>query len=195
MKFKRIFLIFLSLFLSSNSFAQQFENKFDTKNHNKSKGVWLTVKYPTGWVANEGERPNIVQMFSGKNDGKDYQLLLQIRDMGSDIEDECSKTNETQWNETFSNAATNTFATNSKKIKVEGKTAFLSDMSISTQRLEYKFSFASKQMAVCHKKNLIILSCSNSLIGEKMLEAKSNIEKVSGFCSQFFNTFVLAEKY
>ena len=115
--------------------------------------------------------------------------------MGADIEDECAKANEPQWNETFSNAASNTHATNSKKIKVEGKTAFISDMSISTQRLEYIFSIASRQMVVCHKRNLITFSCSNSLIGEKMLEAKSNIKKATGFCNQFFNTFVLAEKY
>lgn len=47
--------------------AQQFlagKTKFSTAGHPKSKGISMTIEYPTTWTAKEGERPNIVQKFT-----------------------------------------------------------------------------------------------------------------------------------
>ena len=47
-------LVVLALFGSQNiALAQQFNQKFDTKNHPKAKGVWAQVSYPDGWVAKQ----------------------------------------------------------------------------------------------------------------------------------------------
>jgi hypothetical protein len=41
---------------------------FNTKGHPKAHGVELTMAYPRSWTAAEGERPHIVQKFSGPKD-------------------------------------------------------------------------------------------------------------------------------
>lgn len=38
-------------------------SSFMTDNHPKAKGLKMKVGYPVGWIAKEGERPNIVQKF------------------------------------------------------------------------------------------------------------------------------------
>ena len=189
-------LVVLALFGSQNiALAQQFNQKFDTKNHPKAKGVWAQVSYPDGWVAKEGQRPNIVQLITGKQDGVDVQLHLQIRDVGEDIEKECANTSETEWNEAFTNKDANMAGTNSKKIKIEGKPAFITDLTaIHQQRVDLKLVMASKQMAVCHKKTMVILWCANFIAGENIQLAKSNLAKVDNICQLYFNSFVLMDK-
>ena len=85
---KLLMLLLYMLCLSTN--AQVLNSKFDTKNHPKAKGVWVTVRYPTEWEAKEGERPNIVKKFSGYYKGIFVMLALQIRDAGEPIEQECA---------------------------------------------------------------------------------------------------------
>jgi len=187
----------LFTFLGSQNIvlAQQLNQKFDTKNHPKAKGVWAQVSYPDGWVAKEGQRPNIVQLITGKQDGVDVQLHLQIRDVGEDIEKECLNTSEAEWNEAFTNKDSNMAGTNSKKIKIEGKPGFTTDLTVLQQRVDLKLTMASKQMAVCHKKTMIILWCANFIPGENIQQAKSNLAKVDNICRLYFNSFVLMERY
>ncbi|MCR4304652.1 MAG: hypothetical protein NUV63_10590 [Gallionella sp.] len=49
--------------------------KFSTADHPKSKGINMTLYYPSSWLAREGERPNIVQKFSHQN-GQWYESVL-----------------------------------------------------------------------------------------------------------------------
>lgn len=52
---------------------------FNTAGHPKSNGVELTIKYPLGWAAKEGERPHVVQKFIHP-DGLIYVMIL-IQDL------------------------------------------------------------------------------------------------------------------
>ena len=56
-------------------FAKGAATKFTTRGHPKSKGVVFTFKYPSGWRAAEGERPNIVQKFIGQS-GSGLEMVL-----------------------------------------------------------------------------------------------------------------------
>jgi hypothetical protein len=90
MKHHKVLMALLLLTLHAWADAQVFNSKFDTKNHPKAKGVWATVRYPTGWQSKEGERPNIVQKFTGDYNGMFVVLMLQIMDAGGPVEKECS---------------------------------------------------------------------------------------------------------
>jgi len=189
------FLVLFTFLGSQNiALAQQLNQKFDTKNHPKAKGVWAQVSYPDGWTAQEGQGANIVQLIKGKQDGVDLQLHLQIRDAGENIEKECANKSEAEWNEETSNKTNNQIATNSKKIKVEGKPAFTTDVSMVMQRGDIKITMATKQMTVCHKKTVVILWCATFAAGENLQQAKNSIGKVDNLCKQYFNSFVLMDK-
>lgn len=51
--------------------------KFSTAGHPKSKGINMVLSYPNSWLANEGERPNIVQKFVSDG-GRGLEMALII---------------------------------------------------------------------------------------------------------------------
>jgi hypothetical protein len=53
---------------SVREFQSGARSTFNTRGHPKAKGVELTMAYPSSWKAEEGERPNVVQKFSGPRD-------------------------------------------------------------------------------------------------------------------------------
>lgn len=62
------------------AFKQGQKVKYDSKDSPKAKGLRLTVEYPSTWRAEDGQRPNIVQKFLGKDDfGNSVQAILLIK--------------------------------------------------------------------------------------------------------------------
>lgn len=48
---------------TAKEFTSGNRTKFSTAGHPKSKGINMVFSYPNSWLAQEGERPNIVQKF------------------------------------------------------------------------------------------------------------------------------------
>lgn len=84
-----IFLFILGM-ASSFAFAQHDDvreytsgnkTKYFSKDHPKAKNVNISIEYPSSWKSAEGERPNIVQKFSGdSSDGITKMVLIIIKD-------------------------------------------------------------------------------------------------------------------
>jgi hypothetical protein len=65
-----------------NEFINGYKQIFKTKGHAKSKGTDWQIKVPKSWLAEEAERPNIIQKFtSNYGDGSEI-ILIMIKDMG-----------------------------------------------------------------------------------------------------------------
>lgn len=63
------------------SFSSGNKTKYFTKDHLKAKGINISIEYPSSWKSAEGERPNIVQKFSGdSSDGITKMVLIIIKD-------------------------------------------------------------------------------------------------------------------
>jgi len=63
-------------------FTQGKRVTYSTKNNPKAKGLEISLEYPISWKAEEGQRPNIVQKFTGFDDLKNpVQILLLIKDI------------------------------------------------------------------------------------------------------------------
>lgn len=88
---KKIFLGLFSLIIASvlispvlgqNTDFELFNKgdnlKYYTKDHPKAKGLNISIEYPKNWVAKEGERPNIVQKFSGSVDKYGISSICMI---------------------------------------------------------------------------------------------------------------------
>lgn len=69
----------------SNSFASDIVindyisngKKYISTNHPKSLGINLEIKYPSDWVAEEGNRPHIVQKFIDKKQNRTCLIFIQ----------------------------------------------------------------------------------------------------------------------
>lgn len=58
-------------------FTSGNRTKFSTAGHLKSKGINMVLSYPNSWLAQEGERPNIVQKFFSEG-GRGLEAALII---------------------------------------------------------------------------------------------------------------------
>ena len=178
--------------------AQVLNSKFDTKNHPKAKGVWATVRYPTGWEVKEGERPNIVQKFSGDYNDMFIVLALQILDAGAPVEKECSDMSNAEFADAFSDKANNQIVTNVKKTRHEEKPAFIYDMRGTYERAGMSVVTSHRVMTVCHKRNLLSAWCSPSKIdrtNQIISSGQSQLNAANPLCFQFFNSLVLMDRY
>lgn len=172
------------------SFSQQFNQKFDTKNHPKAKGVLAQVSYPEGWTAKEVQGANTLQMFTGTHEEVNVQLQILIRDFGVPIESECSSLSESEWNQANTDTSLNIVSLNSKKIKVEGKPSFLSDTSRINRASNPNMTYVAKQLFVCHKTTRILLSCGNTILEDNLQKANTNLSKIDSICNGYFKSFV-----
>lgn len=185
-----------SWIMSAN--AQILNSKFDTKNHPKAKGVWATVRYPTGWEVKEGERPNIVQKFSGDYNDMFVVLSLQILNAGAPVEKECTDMGTAEFADAFSDKTSNQFVVNVKKSKHEGKPAFLYEVQSKLERAGISIQASHKLMTVCYKNTLISAWCSPSKIDyatKSMSTSQRELNAASPLCLQYFNSLVLMDKY
>lgn len=194
---KKLMLVVLAI-ISFNANAQVLNGRFDTKNHPKAKGVWATIKYPAGWEVKEGERPNIVQKFSGDYNDVFVVLSLQILNAGGPVEKECVDTGINEFAEAFSDKASNQLVVNVRKSKHEEKPAFLYDMQTTIERAGMSMQIDHKVMTVCYKNILISAWCSPSKFDKRtklISSTQREMNAVSPLCFQFFNSLVLMDRY
>jgi len=190
--------LLIALLLGISASAQVFNSKFDSKNHPKAKGDWVTVRYPTGWEAKEGERPNIVQKFSGDYKDMYVVLALQILDAGGDVEKECKDMSVSSFADAFSDKANNQFVINVTKTKHEEKTAFMYVMQSTLQRAGISTTLNNKVMTLCHKNTLISVWCSPTRFNRaqnQIVSTQRELDEVNPICFSFFNSLVLMDKY
>ena len=178
--------------------AQILNAKYDSRNHPKAKGVWVTVRYPRGWEPKEGERPNIVQKFSGDYKNIFVMLALQIIDIKEPIEKECADLSANSFSESIIDKDTNQKITKIVKTKHEEKPAFIYETQQSIERAGLSTIISQKTMTVCYRSKLINVLCAPTLIdtkSQKIISTSNEIKEVEPLCFQFFNSLVLMEKY
>jgi hypothetical protein len=191
-----LLLLFFVLPLDAN--AQVLNSKFDTKSHPKGKGVWATVRYPSEWLAKEGERPNIVQKFVGDYSGMFMVLSIQIMDVGAPIEQECREKTTAGFTEDFSDKESGLSVTAVKKTKHENKPAFVYESSAEMERAGSSLSILNKVMTVCHRKALVSLYCSAMTVdkaSQTLKSTRNEMRVAEPLCFQYFNSLVLMDSY
>lgn len=193
----KILAILLLCLFSLFSNAQVLNSKFDTKNHPKAKGVWATVRYPSEWLPKEGERPNIVQKFSGDYKELFVMLAIQIMDAGAPVEKECRETSAIEFGKDLSDGE-NQKVTAIKKGSHEGKPAYFYDIESKQERAGMTTNTRSRVMSVCYKNTLVSTWCSPMKIDlqkQSIFTTQQHLSDVNPLCFQFFNSLVLMDKY
>jgi hypothetical protein len=196
-KIKALIGIALSVLLISVS-AQPLGSKYDTKNHPKAKSVWVTIRYPTGWEAKEGERPNIVQKFSGEYNGLFVMLALQIKDAGGPVEKECASMSKKDFADVFSDESIQLYVSNVQKTNHEGKPAFIYEMQQKVERAGNSVPTSHKVMTLCYKNMMVSAWCSPMKIdrtNNKITSTLQDVNTAQPLCFQFFNSLVLMDRY
>lgn len=195
---RSILVLLMMALLPSILLGQVLDKKFDSRGHPKAKGAWVTVRYPGGWEAKEGERPNIVQKFSGNYKGYFSTLMLQILKADGPVENECKAMPTAEWAEIFTAGDSQSKASNIKKTVHEGKPAFMMDLRQVISRAGNDIEINQKYMTICYKNLMISAVCQAGKVDYKnqsFTTSKSILDEVQPLCTQFFNSLILMDSY
>jgi hypothetical protein len=153
---------------STSSGPPMLGHQYSTSGHPKAKGLVVTVKYPTGWEAAEGERPNIVQKFSEKrSDGLTRMAGLAIHHLPEEMalipQDELyaelssMKNPAQELKEMF---PPNTRIMSASVTKYDGAPGLLCVYVMQAERAGCRLEMHTVQHMVFHKGKLLIFECS-----------------------------------
>jgi hypothetical protein len=193
----KLFIWLILATFSIGTAAQVLDAKFDTKNHPKAKGVWATVRYPAAWQPKEGERPYIVQKFSGDYKGLFVMLAIQIIDVGVPVEKECRETPAVEFGKDMNDGESQKVTT-IKKGNHENKPAYFYDLESKQERAGMSMTTRNSVMTVCYKNTLVSAWCSPMKIDKEkqsLFTTQQHLNDVNPLCFQFFNSLVLMGNY
>ena len=189
--------IFCLAILSEVTYSEALlSEKFDTRGNNKAKGIWLSVRYPSGWMSKVGERPNIVRKFV-RNEGAITELLmLQVNNVPPNTFKELGQLSERDWADFIIGAGENATVSSIKKIFHEGQPGFIGTVTMSEQRAGLDLYQNQQIMTIFYKNKMILMWCgTSSLTSNKSLVNRIQSKNESGICLQYFNSLVLMDRY
>ena len=143
-------------------------HQYSTSGHPKAKGLVVTVKYPVGWEAAEGERPNIVQKFSEKrSDGLTRMAGLAIHHLPEEMaripQDELYAELSSMGNpaqELKEMFPPNARIMSASVTKYDGAPGLLCVYVMQRERAGFRFEMHTVQHMVFHRGKLLLFECS-----------------------------------
>ena len=180
--------------------AKEFINgkfiRFSTKGHPKSKEASFTMKYPSTWMAQEGDRPNMVQRFiSGNKNGVAFALISTK----SIPIDEPLTQNELQ--EVFSPEMLKKFVPdggkflNAKSTKIEGEPAGIVEYRLREERAGRGIDIQTLKLTFFQKRTLIFVSFSVAAPASSSGDLAKQYAALYPLFFQMMNSIVFDDKY
>ncbi len=164
---------------------------FSTSGHTKSNGLNIELHYPSGWSAEEGIRPHIVQKFTDKNNNV---CLLLVRDIGK-------KLSKKQWEreikynsiEDYKDIFGANFISNIKQTEYENIPGVLVEYEATHNRAGMNAYAKGLGHLLGYKSSMIFIQCMS--VGLTKQEAQEKFDAVIHDFWSFGNGLVLLDKY
>lgn len=184
-----------AVFISRSAEAQT-DLKFDSRGNPKSQGIWITVKYPQGWEAKEGERPNIVKKFVLNKPTYSVMMMLQVKKVPKEAIPEMPNLSIADWTEVFSELTPGAIATGIKKIHHENRPGVIGDVTMKLERAGISAWQKQRIMYIFFKDVMIGAWC--GVVGYPTLskeQVASQFELYANECFKFINSLTLMDQY
>ncbi len=177
-------------------FTKGYTYTFKTKNHQKSKGTDWQLNIPYSWLAEEGNRPNIIQKFTSDVGDGFQMIMLMVYDLPSEYKNLTEDEIDQQFDETDFESILPEDATllSFNKITIEGCKGGMLIFEKTGERLDIKM-----EMQIClfffvkDRQNYQIMCTVSSDDNNKDLTKE--MEKFLLLFKSVANTIVLNSKY
>ncbi len=176
-------------------FSAQFRQRFRTDGSGKAQGIRLGLQLPRSWLANEGERPHIVQKWTSEGGTGDSIVMLDIRDAEgynptrNDIE-RFVKSGEVHdivpEGGVFHEAGT---------FSMEKRTGFWVDMSVRLERAGIRMYQRSRIHQLFINGKAVGLMCMSFSRQDEPQKADAAAKLNKPICQQVLNSLVLDQAY
>ena len=179
--------------LIATNLSAQSLNRIDLTGHPKAKGIAMSVKYPADWDAKEGDRPNIVKKFTKNYSDSLGLMMVQVLNVPIEARNEVKSFTVKDWREVMSEIGT---VISVSKTKLEMEDAFVADIFVKMERMGTAPYQRQRIVSIVYKHKWIWLWCGavgNPNMSSSQVEAK--FQNIQPHCSQFFNSFILLDRY
>jgi hypothetical protein len=181
------------IFLNIGCINAQSLTSIDLSGHTKAKGLNVKLKYPNDWEVKEGERPNIVKKFVKNYSDGIAMMMFQVNNIPKEAVSEIKSFTTKDMEEVFSELGT---VLSISKTRLEQEDAFIGDLIIKMERVNFKPIQRQRVVSLIYKEKWIYLWCGyigHPSLNEEQIEQR--YKSIAPQCQQFFNSFVLLNKY
>jgi hypothetical protein len=197
-------------------FSRGFRSKYRTKGHPKSKGLDLQVEYPKSWASKEGQRPNVIQLFSNDNGRGLTSAVIMVRDIVKEANGALSRSEvrQLQTREGVKRMASDVFTkdfaqgiaegASMKKVRDLKSTEMVLDnwpgvevtFNGAVQRLNLEFEAHCTTYVVLYENYMIFLQfIVAQMPGESERSLQDDIRKFSPLFRSMANSLVIQSQY
>lgn len=191
-----------SLFAQRENPAREFLDGnfkiFNTLNHPKAKGVHFTIKYPSSWVAYEGERPNIVQKFVSEG-GKGFEMSI-ISTISIPVPNDTKFTEEDLKDLFTPDEMKNMIPAGAKFIKatqtkIEGLTSGILEYSLRMERVGMTIDVQYVAYVFIWNSTMVQLLCSVNKLATSEVNLSHRMEEFKPLFFLMANSIVIPDKW
>lgn len=181
----------------AKAFIDGNRTAFSTLNHKKAKGVNMEFAYPKGWVAKEGEKPNVVQKFVSESGLETAMITVKEIPVPAGT----PKATEEDMKEFFAEdnlkgmipeGATTIIA---KQTKVEGLPAGMIEYSAKSERLGVVVETHSINFMIISGTNLVSVSFSVMGLPDSKTKVEDRVKEFRPIFMSMANTISLPDKW
>jgi len=151
--------IFTQISLAQSTNSDDGYLTYSTENHPKANGLKITMKYPSDWEAEEGDRPHIVQKFISPS--RLSIFMIYVREIPGYVAKAYELIDENDFDETFDFDVAKEFIPKNAKLidkrvtKIEGLLTFIVEYSSYSERAEFEIYTQNILYLMIYKKNAI----------------------------------------
>jgi len=199
--------------IPAKEFLNNYREKFTSNNHPKSKGLNLSIEYPTSWIKQEGKRPNVLQLIKSYDASCILTILIKdiLTEMGMDKSTLSKEDREYIFSDAFANEMFNDVFTydygreyvdgmgleavseySYDKTKIDGQPAMLVKASGNLKRGIVDMRVFTINYLVVYENYLINLGFMINSYDENLPEEKKKYEML---CELIASSLVITDKW
>lgn len=179
----------------AKEFLRGFTHTFRTKHHPKAKGVDFQIQYPKSWLAKEGKRPNVIQLFTSENGRGLDSIGLMVKDFPQPANSD--------------EELTDLFSAESLREMLPDKASFISAKPVVLdrqkgvmliieqvgQRLDITMKVRSLQFITIYNNKMIFVQCGVVTTDENANSLNERFKKMEPLFKLVGNSFVIQSQY
>lgn len=171
---------------------------FRTKNHPKAKDVDFQVRYPISWQPKEGERPNIIQMFTSENGRGLESFGLMVMDIPIPLDYTLTEQDlddffvESELKEIIPEGGK---FISTKPIVLDNHKGAMIIYEYTVQRVDITITMRALVFITIYERKMIQIFCSVSALPGEESELQERFNRFEPLFKMIANTFIIQEQY
>lgn len=179
----------------ASEFTDGFRERFETDGTGKAQGLRLALQLPQSWLAQEGERPHIVQRWTSEFGTGLSTIMLDVRDTGGDTPSAQELAAAIKSGEIRQDLASLGTVRSVSQVSVEKQPGLLVEYSMTQERVGVRLVSMGTLLQIFFRGKAIGIMCMASRPEADRAAVPDAWARLQPLCRQVANSLVLPQAY